>query len=75
MTRAEAQRIGRALDALALALTDNGHCWSAELRGQYEEAVETIRAYGGCMEPDSSASEKSLPDAPSTEHPLRVAQA
>ena len=75
MTELEAEAVGRALDALALALTDHGHRWPDDLRSHYEKAIEIAKAYGGCTDSDSSASGRYPPHEPSTEHRPLAAQA
>jgi hypothetical protein len=67
VTKADATKVGRALDALALALADHSHRWSDELRNQYERAVQIINSSAGCKETGSPASAKSAPDEPSRE--------
>jgi hypothetical protein len=61
----------QALDALALALTEHVHEWSARERGLYEQSISSLFRKGF----DLSASKKRSPHEPSIGPMLLSAQA
>lgn len=67
LSERDREKIGRALDALALALADHGHVWSEELRSLYEGALALLNYPVCCMGSDLSASEISGSLTPSSE--------
>ena len=54
MTQQEAQYVIDTIDALGVALADEGHTWSPELRAMYENAIRLLTRIAEVNEPVGS---------------------